>query len=338
MDESAPITWLIGEINKIVSSGADAAASAIATTVTPLASICFGIYILLICMNYMRGAETEPVIDFGLRCAGFAVVIGLGLNAANYTSIVIPIVTGIGSDLASAISGGSATAGTLDQLALHYFNIIEQSYKAVEAVKFPNNIGAMMIYGLKAIFILVGLIPFLVSATLCIIVADVGSVLVAMVGPLYFAFLIFPATRQYFSSWLNTAFSYALMPIFVAVIATISVGLSKKMFSASGSFDDISFKAVFLASMGNLTLLFLLKQVGALASSLSAGGINAFMPGSIGTLANMIRSGLSGSRREIRQGAQAYRTMKAGMKAGAQGARDVVRWIANKFNSMRKAG
>ena len=33
MDESAPITWLIGEINKIVSSGAGATASAIATAV-----------------------------------------------------------------------------------------------------------------------------------------------------------------------------------------------------------------------------------------------------------------------------------------------------------------
>ena len=51
MDESAPITWLIGEINKIVSSGAGATASAIATAVTPLAAVGFGIYIILICIN-----------------------------------------------------------------------------------------------------------------------------------------------------------------------------------------------------------------------------------------------------------------------------------------------
>ncbi|HHW4679569.1 MAG TPA: type IV secretion system protein [Xylella sp.] len=328
MDESAPITWLIGEINKIVSSGADAAASAIATTVTPLASICFGIYILLICMNYMRGAETEPVLDFGLRCAGFAVVIGLGLNADNYTRLVIPMVTGIGSDLASAISGGSATAGTLDQLALHYLNILDAGYDSATSVPFPGNVGSLIIYLLKAMFILVGLIPFLVAATLCIIVADVGSVLVAMVGPLYFAFLIFPATRQYFSSWLNTAFSYALMPIFVAVIATISVGLSKKMFSASGSFDEMSFKAVFLASMGNLTLLFLLKQVGALASSLSAGGINASMPS--GMVSGAAQAGIAG-----------YRGMQAsarGLKAGARGAQAAAKWVADKFNKIRKAG
>ncbi|WP_230950299.1 type IV secretion system protein [Xylella fastidiosa] len=327
MDESAPITWLIGEINKIVSSGADAAASTIATTITPLVSICFGIYILLICVNYMRGAETEPVIDFGIRCAGFAVVIGLGLNASNYTSLVIPMVTGIGSDLASAISGGSANAGTLDQLALHYLNILDKSYKYLEEMRFPSNVAPLIIYAIKSIFILVGLIPFLVAATAYLIVADVGSVIVAIVGPIYFAFLIFPATRQYFSSWLNAAFSYALMPIFVAVIATISVGLSKAMLSTNGTLDDISFKSVFLASMGNLTLLFLLRQVGAMASSLSAGGINVSMPGSANTLRHAAQAARLGAK-GIQQGGRT--AINAGKAAG--------RWAQNTFNSIRKAG
>ena len=331
MDESAPITWLITEINKIVSSGAGATASAIATAVTPLAAVVFGIYIILICINYMRGAETEPVIDFGVRCAGFAVIIGLGLNAANYTSTIIPIVTGIGSDLASAVSSGSATAGTLDKLALHYFKILDDGYESANSPVFPFNVGPLILYMLKCVFILVGLIPFLVAATLCIIVADVGSVLVAMVGPLFFAFLIFPATRQYFSAWLNTALSYALIPVFVAVIATISVGLSKTMLSGSGSLDDVSLKAVFLASMGNLTLLFLLKQVSSLASSLSAGGINASMPGSIGTLASAIKSSAKGSAKDIKAMAAGYRATKAGGQA-------IRSWAANKFNSIRKAG
>lgn len=331
MDESAPITWLIDEINKIVSSGAGATASAIATAVTPLAAVVFGIYIILICINYMRGSETEPIVDFGVRCAGFAVVIGLGLNAANYSNTIIPIVTGLGGDLASAVSGGSATAGTLDQLALHYFRILDEGYESANSPTFPFNVGPLVLYALKAICILVGLIPFLVAATLCVIVADVGSIMVAMVGPLFFAFLIFPATRQYFSAWLNTVLSYALIPVFVAVISTISVGLSTKMLSGSGTLDDVSLKAVFLASMGNLTLLFLLKQVSSLASSLSAGGINASMPGSIGTLASAIRSGGAGSAREIRAGYAGYRATKNGAKAAG-------RWAANKFNSIRKAG
>jgi len=100
------------------------------------------------------------------------------------------------------------------------------------------------------------------------------------------------------------------------VIATISVGLSKTMLSGSGSLDDVSLKAVFLASMGNLTLLFLLKQVSALASSLSAGGINASMPGSIGTLASAIRSGGAGTAREIRAGIKMRVNRLQAKKAG----------------------
>ena len=76
--------------------------------------------------------------------------------------------------------------------------------------------------------------------------------------------------------------------------------------------------------MGNLTLLFLLKQVSSLASSLSAGGINASMTGSIGTLASAIKASAKGSAKDIKA-----------MQAGGQA---VGRWAANKFNSIRKAG
>lgn len=226
-------------------------------------------------------------MDFLIRIAGFAVVIGIGLNAGNYASIVIPIVTGLGSDLANTVSGGSASANTLDQLALHYFKILADGYDIANKPAFPWNVGPLTVYLLKAICVLVGLLPFLVAATLTLIIADVGAVMVAMVGPIFFACLIFPATRQYFSAWVNTAFSYALIPLFVAVIATISTGISKEMFSGSGgAFDKVSLLSVFLATMGNLVLLFLLKQVSSLASSLSAGGINAAMAGGIGSVAS----------------------------------------------------
>lgn len=303
MDEAAPLTWLIGRVNEIVSSGAVATASALTTTITPLVSVCFGIYILLIMFSYMRGAESEPVLDFGLRCVGFAVVIGIGLNAATYAAVVIPIVTGLGGDLANAVSGGMATANTLDQLALHYFQIISDGYTAIEGAGFPGSITLNFILAIKVGIVLVGLIPFLVACTLAIVIANVGSLIVAMVGPLFFACLIFPATRQYFSAWVNTAFSYALIPLMVAVISTISVGISSEMLSSGGNLNQATFKSIFLAAMGNLTLLFLLRTVSSLASSLSAGGINAAMPGGIGSAAHVARHGITGSMREIR-GAQ----------------------------------
>lgn len=311
MNEAAPITWLIDEINKIVQTGASSTASSIASAVTPIAAVCFGIYIILITVNYMRGAESEPVIDFGMRCAGFAVVIGIGINAGNYANYVLPIVTGLGDDLANTVTGGTATSGSLDQLALYYMKVLEEGYTSANSPVFPFNVGPLVLYFIKCACILLGLIPFLVAAALCLIVASVGSTIVAMLGPMYFCFLLFPATRQYFSAWINTAFSYALIPLIVAVISTISVNISKAMLTGGrGNLDDTSLKIVFLAAMGNLVLLFLLKQVASLASSLSAGGINAGMMGSIGTLARSIRSGGVGTAQEIKGTAKAHQALK----------------------------
>ena len=333
MDESAPITWLINQINLIVNNGSSTVASAVAGVVAPVAAACFGIYMILILWGYWRGASTDPVLDFLTRMASWAVIIGLGLNASNYNAAIAPMVTGLGGDLANAVSGGTVTAGTLDQLALLYLNIIGDGFTAAQAVGGLSGIGVTILVALKAIIIIIGLVPFLVAATLSIIVANVGSQIIAMVGPFFFACLLFPPTRQYFSAWVNSALSYALIPFIIAVIASISVGISAQMMPiASGStLADATFQSVFLAAIGNLLLLFLLRYVSALASSLSAGGINIGSIGGVGAFASGARNSAAGSFREAK-GAVAF-----GRGAGRVGAALQAR-MANRNNSIRKVG
>ena len=299
MDDAAPITWLINQINALVTAGSATVADAISGAVAPIASACFGIYVILITINYMRGAETEPVVDFIVRMASWALIIGLGLNTSNYDSIVAPIVTGLGTDFANAASGGTVTAGTLDTLALTYLNIYNAGMTAAAAVGGLSGIGMEIVVGIKGLIMMFCLVPFLVAATLCIIVANVGSQIIAMVGPLFFAFLLFPATRQYFSSWVNTALSYALIPLIIAVVASLSVSLSTQMLP-TGTLVTATFTQVFLASIGNLILLFFLKTVATLASSLSAGGINAAMPGGVGAAAKSLSNSAKGIAKELK--------------------------------------
>ena len=310
MNEAAPISWLMGEVNSIVTSGANATAQAISVGVAPLAAVGVGIYVILIMINYLRGAETEPVIDFGLRLASFAIVIGLGLNASNYANHVIPIVTELGPGLASAASGGSTPTNTsLDQLLEHYIKIMDEGFESASSMIPGAGITSQISVFIKCLIILVGLLPFLAAATVTLVIAAVGSVIVAMLGPIYFGFLLFPATRQYFNAWLNTAFSYALIPLLVAVVAGLSVSISHKIFAdAGGNLHETSMKVVVIASACNLVLLFMLKQVGALASSLSAGGINA----NIGNGAGMLMSGgrMAGKGAGL-YAKGAYRTMTA---------------------------
>ena len=191
-----------------------------------------------------------------------------------------------------------------------------------------SELSSLILVAVKSAIILVGLIPFLVAATVAVVVANVGSQIIAMVGPLFFAFLMFPATRQYFSAWVSSAFSYALIPLLIAVVATISVGISQAMLTAGGQ-DLVSatFQDVFLAAIGNLVLLVVLRHVSSLASSLSAGGINAGVSGGLGSLGRGIGRGISGTAREVRAMKEMY--------ADARHLRDA---FSNRSNSIRKAG
>lgn len=332
IDSQAPITWLVNLITDQVSAAAIGVASNVSTLIAPLVSVGFGIYVLLITLNYLRGAESQPVMDFIVRMISFSIVITFGFGAGNYATYISPIVTGLGGDLAMAFTGGTVDAGSLDQLALYYFNILDKNLELASSSGFPANIPSLILYLIQAALILLGLVPFLVAATIAIIVANCGSIMVGMVGPIYFGFLLFPATRQYFSAWLNTALSYALIPVFIAVISVMSVGLSKAMLSSDGvTLSDMSLKGAFFASIGNLILVFLIKQVSSLASALSAGGINASMPAGLGAAASGI---YSSGKAQFREAKGAYQAGKSGYQLG----KTAYQIYQNRGNSIRKAG
>jgi type IV secretion system protein VirB6 len=291
--DSAPIMSVIGMMDCRVTEAAEMAAQKISGPISELAAACFGIYIILIMVNYMRGGSSSPVWDVVLRAAGFAIIICLGLNYDNYVHYVMPIIQQTGDELANYISGSAGDANALDELTIHYLKVIEEGHKKATSLIFPASLPPMMLFGFKFLLILIGLVPFLVLAAALLVIAKVGVALIAAVGPIFFAFAIFPATRQYFSAWLNSAFSYALIPIFVAMIAMISVQISMEVFQpGTGGMGNMSLVAVFKGTLVNLLLLLLLKTVSALASSLSAGGINAGSPtgGAAGGIRALARS------------------------------------------------
>jgi type IV secretion system protein VirB6 len=266
----APIQSLISTIDSKLAAVIGTVAGQISNTVTPIVAVCFSIYMILIVINYMRGGTSDPVWDFVLRMAAFSVIIGIGLNMGNYTTYVVPMVQETGNSIAKNITGASAGESQLDQLALTYINVIDKDYQRVNATKNPfTKIGEYCVWFIKSALVFMGLIPFLVFATALLIIAKVGSALIAAVGPIFFGCLLFPATRQYFSAWLNSVVSYMLIPVFVAVVAMISIQISSEIFDGKMNFID-----VVLACIVNLILVMLIKTCSALASSLSAGGIN----------------------------------------------------------------
>ncbi|BBP01582.1 type IV secretion system protein [Sulfuriferula nivalis] len=301
---TAPITYIIDQITSLVSAALDGVAGNLITTISPLVSAVFGVYIIFLMFNYMRGATPEPLMDLLALIVKWSLIISFGLNAEAYSSTILPIVTGLGGDLANAVSGGTVSANSLDTLGLAYLKIIDDGFAAASNLGALDKIAGYIFVGLKTIVIVFTLVPFLVAATLAIIVANVGSMIIAALAPIFFSFLLFPATRQYFSSWLNSLISYALNPILIAVVSMVGVGISAALIASDGggqSLVDIPFSQVFTAGIGNLVLLFLLKQVSSLASALSSGGISAPGAGGLGGLASVIRESGMKSHADAKQ-------------------------------------
>jgi type IV secretion system protein VirB6 len=322
MDDAAPISWMLGQWNQLLTGALNGVSSQISSAITPLVAACFGIYMMLIAVNYARGAESEPIYDFALRCAAWALIIGLGLSASGYTGTVVPIVEGLGTDLANAASGGTLQEGALDKLMLVYLKIVEDGFTNADGI------AQTILMSLKAAIVILSLFPFLIVATLTLFVTMVGVKLVVAVGPIYFGFLLFPATRSYFMSWLNAVWSLCLIPLFVAIVASAGVGLSQQMLGSSlGS--DTTFSQVFLAGFCNLFLAVAVKFVAGLAQSLSSGGFNmGTMPG-VAAAANAIRSFGRGTSRDLK-GMREF-DKRGGAALGALGAK-------LRGNSIRKAG
>lgn len=293
MPPEAPLQWIINQITSIIGTSTNSVAETLSSTIAPLFSACFGIYIILIMVNYLRGAESEPVFDFFLRMASWAVVIFLAFSAGAYTTYVVPIITGLGDDLATAVTGAPLNAASLDKLLMFYTDIFQTGLDNASILPSPLNLGDLLFVYFKFFIVCLGLMPLVIAATIILIVAKVGLLLVASVGPLFIGLALFPATRQYFSAWINTAFSYALIPLFVAIIAQSSIQISTSIFD-NGTNLDLS-KATMLTCIGaalcNIVLLYLLQVVGRISSSLSAGGVAVGSGSGIGGAARAIASG-----------------------------------------------
>jgi type IV secretion system protein VirB6 len=250
---------------------------------------------------------------------GFSVVIGIGLNQSNYASYIVPIVTGTGGDLAGVIPGADGVAD-LDRMLQFYGTIIQ---KAMEETAHLETILEFLMVLLKSAIVLVGLMPFIVLASVTLAIAECGIHIIAMVGPLFFGALLFPATRQYFSAWLNSALSYALLPLMVSTVSLISVGISKEALSEDGTLQNATLSSVITASVINWILVYLVKEAKSLASSLSSGGISSTTGNSTGDKAQdlMKKGGKEGAKR----------AGQAAQKAG-QAVQNLLK------NTIRKAG
>ena len=206
--------------------------------VSPLMMAVFTFYLLWVFFSYWQGMSGESaLVDVVKRMVAWALILGLGLNLANYNSIVLPLVMGLGDDLAHFFSGSSTTnGGSIDAIATQLMDAMSENMRAASDSSIPPlNLGDVIAAAFNNVilFICVGL--FLILAAAYILMAKVFLAILAVLGPIFIAFAMFPATRHYTNNWAGQVLNYSLYMLAVNVVAALLITYLDGVFESATS-------------------------------------------------------------------------------------------------------
>lgn len=197
----------------------------------PLILTGFTIYVIFIAMSYIQGSNLESTMfDLIKRIVAWGAIVTFSLNISAYNSTVVPMVMGLGDGLAKAFSHSSGSIGSeLDTIISTVLKAYETTYAELDPS--ITNIGLTIETIFLTGLLIVATVLFSTIAFAYILVAKLMCALLAIVGPVFISLALFPATRQFFSSWLNQVVTSGLTIFFMNVIIGVMVTYLMNMVS-----------------------------------------------------------------------------------------------------------
>lgn len=258
---------LDGVTKTFVTDIASNAISHIAPIITVSLTISFLVYALLI----MQGAIETPVADFMMKCIRISFIVSIALSAGFYQSNIAKIVTTTPDALASALVSNSQApdkAGNMIDASMEKgFNYAADAFDqasvySVSTWSYPIIAAIIMI----ATGILCGV------GLAVLMTVKVALAILAGLGPLFVAALLFEPTKRYFELWVGQVVNYGLILIIYSAVFGFFIDLLGN-YATQGKIDGFQNIAY---SVGGLIIItccsvIILLQIPSIASSLSGG-------------------------------------------------------------------
>ncbi|RST26393.1 type IV secretion system protein VirB6 [Sphingomonas ginkgonis] len=240
------------------------------------------IYIILLGFAILRGAVEYPFRELvyrGMKLAAlvFAVTTLYGTVAALFA------MNGLPRDVAQAV-GGSDVSGLgdfFDQIVKGASTTVAKITEIQDArtaaagknlVGLPNNIVEIFFTGIYCLVLMVmAILSAALGFTICAF-ALFALALLAAVGPIFVAALLFDSTRAFFFAWLGSAISYVMLVAF-ALLLTIFIRNTGEDFMGQAFAGDTNIAVIAIRAIAFYVLgFFFFLQIPGLAAGLGGGG------------------------------------------------------------------
>lgn len=254
--------FIDGKLDQFLSVGV-ANVTAEAAGPTRLALV---LYVTLYGFAILRGAISEPIMDFAVRSLKLAIIHALATSVAYGDWVARPLFEVLPQTLAQAISGG--VAQDPGEAFDAFFARAAYLGQRISNSALPLDVGAWLMA--SAVF-LVGALAAAIGFGI-VMVAKVALALLVALGPIFVACALFEATRRWFFGWLSQAVNYLVLFALILTIFQLILALVADQWSAIEAQDPMAGGLIFIALCLLAAIFFL--QTPTIAAGI-AGGASA---------------------------------------------------------------
>jgi type IV secretion system protein VirB6 len=204
-------TWLNGQLASYIGANSAKVAAILEPAVVTFATV----YVMVWGYLHLTGRIDEPFATGLKRLVTLVVVLGVALHLWLYNSVIVDTFYYGPTELAAAITGARDPVTTIDA--------IWNAGGAVAGYLFSNG---GLFHGDYGAYI-AGVIVWLLVGLLCvytmflIALSSIALSVLLAIGPLFFAALLFDATRKLFEAWIAQLATYALITVLTVLVSTL---------------------------------------------------------------------------------------------------------------------
>lgn len=282
--------------------------SSLMNVLEPLLLSAFTVYLLFLFLSYWNGRFEDSIVDFFKKVIAWILILGFSVNVSGYNQTIMPIVMGLGDGLSQALNG-QTNATVLDNMANSMIEIVIQNQDEADTYPMPFGLGDYLKAVANNAIVIISFSVFLVVSASYILLAKIFTGILALVGPVFISLGLFPATRQYFTAWINQVVNYSLMLLLMNITASFMIKIYGEVLNLSSVEYPITVS--FLVGMVLLSFMFfvVLLKIPELANGLAGGvSVGGFTQAgrAIGNGRDGVNAGVSAGKIEYARGKAGY--------------------------------
>ena len=265
------ITTLLQQTGNLISS------------ISPIFATLFAIYLMLWVFNYWaNGGLVEMGVDLIKKLFAWSLIIGFCFKASEYVNLC-KLVYDFSGDLSSALTGGTYSVSAMDTNWNTIDNILDNLEAKGNEFGFAD-LGAHLAFSVYFAFYKVCSFLFVMVVFVYYITAKLLLLCCLMVGPLFLACFLFPATRQWAMNWVNQLWNFTVTVLLFVVLGKIQdefftnaiLPVLQNMDRKAGIIDAVATVGMFLGEFpmilcGTIIFTYLASKIPSLASALTGG-------------------------------------------------------------------